>query len=59
MFRNFDGVGGGFGENYVKSTSGDQAKLSVYGAQRGANGALTVAVINKTAGDQAITQPTL
>ena len=51
MFRNLDGAGGSFGDTYVKSTSTDQGKVAVYGAQRGANGALTVAVINKTAGD--------
>jgi len=51
MFRNFDGAGASFGDTYVKSTSADQGKLSIYGAQRGANGALTVAVINKTPDD--------
>lgn len=33
----------------MRSTSGDQGRLAVYGAQRTADGALTVAVINKSA----------
>ena len=48
MFRNYDGAGGTFGDTWVRSTSGDQSKLAVYGAQRGAKGSLTTVVINKT-----------
>jgi Glycoside hydrolase family 44/Bacterial Ig-like domain (group 3) len=48
IFRNFDGAGGQFGEISVNSTSTDQGQLSVYGALRSADGALTVVAINKT-----------
>ena len=48
IFRNFDGVGGHFGETSVNSTSTDQGQLSVYGALRKSDGALTVVAINKT-----------
>jgi uncharacterized protein (TIGR03437 family) len=52
MYRNFDGVGGTFGETGVQAVSADQGKLSVYGALR-SDGNLTLMVINKTAGDLA------
>src|SRR5580692_2860354 len=48
IFRNFDGNGGQFGDTSVNSTSTDQGQLSVYGALRSADGALTVVAINKT-----------
>src|SRR5277367_2241626 len=48
IFRNFDGAGGQFGDTSVNSTSTDQGQLSVYGALRSADGALTVVAINKT-----------
>jgi glycosyl hydrolase family 44/Big-like domain-containing protein len=48
IFRNFDGVGGQFGETSVNSASTDQGQLSVYGALRSSDGALTVVAINKT-----------
>src|SRR5579863_455781 len=48
IFRNFDGAGGQFGETSVNSTSTDQGQLSVYGALRKSDGALTVVAINKT-----------
>lgn len=51
MFRSYDGNHSRFGDTYVSSASSDQSKLSVYGAQRSADGALTVLVINKHAGD--------
>ncbi len=50
IFRNFDGAGGQFGETSVNSTSTDQGQLSVYGALRKSDGALTVVAINKTTG---------
>ncbi|MGA8022697.1 MAG: glycoside hydrolase family 44 protein, partial [Candidatus Acidiferrales bacterium] len=50
IFRNFDGAGGQFGETSVNATSTDQGQLSVYGALRKSDGALTVVAINKTTG---------
>jgi hypothetical protein len=49
MVRNYDGAGKGFGEVSVEATSTDQGMLSVYAAQRDADHAMTVLVINKTA----------
>jgi len=48
LYRNYDGAGGQFGDTSVNSTSTDQGQLSVYGALRSSNGALTVIAINKT-----------
>jgi hypothetical protein len=48
IYRNFDGAGGQFGDTAVNSTSTDQGQLSVYGALRSSDGALTVVAINKT-----------
>ncbi|BEP15658.1 glycoside hydrolase family 44 protein [Acidothermaceae bacterium B102] len=48
LFRNYDGHGATFGNTYVRSTSANQGKLSVYAAQRSADGAVTVVVINKS-----------
>jgi len=48
MYRNYDGNGGKFGDTWIRSTSSDQSKLAVYGAQRTADGALTMMVVNKT-----------
>jgi hypothetical protein len=50
MYRDYDGVGGAFGETSVSAVSADTAKLSVYAAKRSSDGALTIVVINKTAG---------
>jgi hypothetical protein len=55
MYRNYDGRGGAFGDTWIRSTSTDQSKLAVYGAQRASDGALTMMVVNKTAG--ALTSP--
>lgn len=55
MYRDYDGHGGRFGDTYVQSQSSDQGSLAVYGATRSSDGALTVMVINKTAG--ALTSP--
>ncbi|MFO1414374.1 MAG: glycoside hydrolase family 44 protein [Burkholderiales bacterium] len=51
MFRNYDGAGHAFGETSVLAQSEDQAKLSVYAAQRAADATLTLVVLNKTATD--------
>jgi len=50
IYRNYDGHGAKFGDTSVKATSADQGKLAVYAAQRGSDAALTIVVINKTAG---------
>jgi hypothetical protein len=48
MYRNYDGHDDGFGNTSTYAHSSNQAKLSVYGATRSSDGALTVMVINKT-----------
>ncbi|MBE1488627.1 glycoside hydrolase family 44 protein [Plantactinospora soyae] len=52
MYRNYDGAGGRFGDVGVRATSADQEKLSVYAAERSADGALTVLVVNKSGVEQ-------
>ncbi len=47
MYRNYDGLGGRFGQTSISATSQDQSKVAVYAAQR-SDGALTIIVINKT-----------
>jgi hypothetical protein len=51
LYRNYDGASGTFGETGVSATSSDQSQLSIYAAQRTADSALTVMVINKTPND--------
>ena len=51
LYRDYDGAGGMFGETGVNAQSTDQTQLAVYGAQRTADGALTLVVINKTANE--------
>ena len=51
MYRNYDGQGGSYGDIWVRSSSADQGQLAVYGAQRSADGALTLMMINKTGND--------
>jgi hypothetical protein len=48
IFRNYDGAGSQFGETSVRARSSDQSQLAIYAAQRTANDALTLVVINKT-----------
>jgi hypothetical protein len=48
MYRNYDGLGGAFGQTSLSAASSDQAQLSVYAARRTPDGALTIMVINKT-----------
>ncbi len=50
-YRNYDGQGGSYGDTWVQSSSADQGQLAIYGAQRSADGALTLIVINKTGND--------
>jgi len=51
IYRNYDGNKSAFGNMALASTSADQGALSVYGATRTADDAVTVVVINKTYGD--------
>jgi len=51
IYRNYDDAGSGFGDIGIAAASGDQGQLSVYAAQRNADRAVTIAVINKTFGD--------
>jgi hypothetical protein len=51
VYRNYDGSGAKFGDMALASTSANQGQLAVYGAQRTADGALTIVVLNKTYGD--------
>jgi O-glycosyl hydrolase len=53
LYRNYDGHGGTFGDTGVRSSSDDQATVSVYAAVRSNDGAMTVVAINKT--DRALT----
>jgi uncharacterized protein (TIGR03437 family) len=49
IFLNYDGKGSQFGDTSVSATTGDPDTLSIFAAQR-ADSALTVLVLNKTAG---------
>ena len=51
VFRNYDGKNSKFGNMALASTSVNQGQLSVYGALRSSDNAVTVVVINKTYGD--------
>ncbi|MBV8959482.1 MAG: FG-GAP repeat protein, partial [Actinobacteria bacterium] len=51
MYRNYDGAGSRFGETSVQSSSSDQSQLSVYGATRASDGAMTLMMVNKTGND--------
>jgi hypothetical protein len=51
IYRNYDGNGSKFGDTALASTSANQGQLSVYGALRSTDQAVTVVVINKTYGD--------
>lgn len=49
IYRNYDGMGSTYGDTWVRSTSGDQSQLAIYGAIRSQDGTLTIIAINKTA----------
>ena len=51
VYRNYDGNKSTFGDKALTSTSANQGLLSVYGALRSSDNAVTVVVINKTYGD--------
>jgi hypothetical protein len=50
IYRNYDGKNSMFGDTALASSSANQGELSVYGAQRTADSAVTIVVINKTYG---------
>ena len=50
LYRDYDGAGSQYGDTWVAAASSDQSQLAIYGAQRTSDGALTLVVINKTAG---------
>jgi uncharacterized protein (TIGR03437 family) len=50
IYRNYDGIGGTFGETGVQATTGDADRLSIFAALR-SDAALTILVLNKTTGD--------
>jgi hypothetical protein len=50
IYRNYDGKKSVFGDSALASTSANQGQLSVYGALRNSDKAVTVVVINKTYG---------
>jgi Glycoside hydrolase family 44 len=50
IYRNYDGASSKFGDIALASTSAAQGQLSVYGALRSSDQAVTVVVINKTYG---------
>jgi len=50
IYRNYDGNNSMFGDAAINSNSANQGQLSVYGAHRSVDGAITVMVINKTYG---------
>jgi hypothetical protein len=50
IYRNYDGNKSTFGDTALTSTSANQGTLSVYGAVRSSDGAVTIVVINKTYG---------
>jgi hypothetical protein len=51
MYRNYDSAGHAFGDIGIRAMSSNQDKVSVYGAQRSTDKALTLIFINKTAND--------
>jgi uncharacterized protein (TIGR03437 family) len=54
MYRNYDGIGGAFGDTSVQAVSADRSSLSIYGAVR-SDLNLTAIVINKTGNDLSTT----
>ncbi len=51
LFRNYDGAGAQFGDQALTSVSSNQGQLSIYGAKRSSDDAITVMVVNKSYGD--------
>jgi hypothetical protein len=50
IYRNYDGSKSTFGNTALSSTSANQGTLSIYGAVRSSDNAITIVVINKTYG---------
>lgn len=50
IYRNYDGIGGAFGETSIQATTGDADRLGIFAAQR-SDSALTVLVLNKSTSD--------
>ena len=48
MYRNYDGSRSGFGDTSVRATVANPDNVAAFAAERGADGALTIMVINKT-----------
>ena len=55
MYRNYDGSKSGFGDTSVSATTPNPDKLSAFAATRSSDGALTVMVISKVAGNTPVT----
>jgi hypothetical protein len=53
IYRNYDGKGSSYGDTWVRSRSADQSLLSIYGAQRSTDRAVTLVIINKAKRDLA------
>ena len=51
IYRNYDGNNATFGDQALASTSANPGALSVYGALRTSDNAVTIVVINKTYAD--------
>jgi hypothetical protein len=54
LYRNYDGSGSGFGETSVRAAAPNPDSLSVFAAQRAADGALTIMAINKATAGAAV-----
>ncbi|HSY35883.1 MAG TPA: glycoside hydrolase family 44 protein [Acidobacteriaceae bacterium] len=50
IYRNYDGNKSTFGNTALSSTSANQGSISIYGAVRSSDSAITIVVINKTYG---------
>ncbi len=48
LFRNYDGIGGAFGDTSVRATAPNPDQLSAFASVRSADGALTVVVVDKS-----------
>jgi hypothetical protein len=55
MYRDCDGHGAQFGDEWTHSASADPSEISVFGAHRSSDGAETILVVNNSAG--ALTSP--
>ncbi len=55
MYRNYDGSGSAFGDTSVQAQSNHEDIVSIYAAQRSADGALTIMLVNKGSGAQSTT----